>query len=281
MLRFTGRFLTGLAPLSMVYFYGEVKGFVSDQCNRQIYRLLPHPDGGGMFAGIESAAHDTTINHAAGTAPTAPQETENFESANDAIATETVPRSDANRDASQSSNRRASSDAESDDAQDHQGRDRAGETIFSFEYEVTDTLISSNTPYSATLRPQQSAKSKNDDPDLLFRVTGLTMMPTILAFEMSREVVAGLICLPLETLMVRSLATAYRHSAGLGTKDLFPALPLKNLWLSKAVLSKVLIILGMQFVVSGVIWAAYTTVTEHIQQQLLSSATDVTEEEDV
>lgn len=62
-----------------------------------------------------------------------------------------------------------------------------------------------------------------------YRVTGLTMLPTILAAEGFREILASAAVLPLETAMVRVVGIAYQRSAGISTADMYSIFDLKSL----------------------------------------------------
>jgi hypothetical protein len=103
------------------------------------------------------------------------------------------------------------------DSSDEEEGEMAQATLISFDVEATESMDNSLGPWSAELR---SANEPGQSKDVKYRVTGLTLLPTILATEGLREVIAGILVMPLEAVMVRIIARAYRQSAGLSTSDL-------------------------------------------------------------
>jgi hypothetical protein len=126
-------------------------------------------------------------------------------------------------------------------------------TLISFDVEATDVVESSRGTWSAELR---SANEPKPSSDVKYRVTGVTMLPPIMATEGLREIAAGIIVMPLEALMVRVIGRAYRTSAGLGMEDMYP---LGHGFPSMGNLCSVLTV---QLAVTGVIWAGFTVATQ-------------------
>jgi hypothetical protein len=135
------------------------------------------------------------------------------------------------------------------DSSDEDDAEIAQATLISFDVEATESMDQSLGTWSAELR---SANEPKQLKDIKYRVTGLTLLPTILATEGLREVIAGVLVMPLEAVMVRVIARAYRQSAGLSVSDMYrlrervPAF--ENLFLAFA----------LQVTVTGVVWAGFS-----------------------
>jgi hypothetical protein len=140
--------------------------------------------------------------------------------------------------------------------------------LISFDVEATEAVESSRGTWSAELR---SANEPKPSADIKYRVSGLTMMPTILATEGLREVIAGIMVMPLEAVMVRIIGRAYRGSADLGMEDMYLVTPairgFGNLFPA----------LAIQLFVTGCIWAGFTIGThlwvtrrEYLKQSILA-----------
>lgn len=124
--------------------------------------------------------------------------------------------------------------------------------LISFDVEATDTTPGPSGSWSAELR---SANDVQSTGDVKYRVTGLTMLPTILATEGLREIFAGILVLPLEALMVRVIARAYRQSAGSSMSDLYEIFSVRDLLPAS---SNILGAFAVQVVVTGIVWSAFT-----------------------
>lgn len=135
------------------------------------------------------------------------------------------------------------------DSSDEEDAEMAQATLISFDVEATESMDNSLGTWSAELR---SANEPKQSKDVKYRVTGLTLLPTILATEGLREVIAGVLVMPLEAVMVRVIARAYRQSAGLGTSDLYrlrEVVPAFETLFSAFTL---------QLAVTGIVWAGFT-----------------------
>lgn len=140
---------------------------------------------------------------------------------------------------------------EREDSSDGEDDELAHATLISFDVEPTEGAESTAGPWSAELR---SANEPKVSEFVKYRVTGLTMLPAIMATEGLRDIVTGIIVMPFEAIMVRLLAKAYRESAGLGVRDLYAVGP----HISSSSLGNLASIVGMQVVVTGIIWAGFT-----------------------
>ena len=83
------------------------------------------------------------------------------------------------------------------------------------------------------------------------------MLPTFMATEGLREIIAGIVVMPLEAVMVRLIGRAYRASAGLPMDDMYP-----TGFVVRGV-QNILSVLTMQLIVTGVTWAGFTIGTQY------------------
>ena len=135
------------------------------------------------------------------------------------------------------------------DSSDEEDAEMAHATLISFDVEATESMDNSLGTWSAELR---SANEPKQSKDVKYRVTGLTLLPTILATEGLREVIAGVLVMPLEAVMVRIIARAYRHSAGLSVADLY------QLREHVPTFENLFSAFTMQLAITGVVWAGFT-----------------------
>lgn len=126
-------------------------------------------------------------------------------------------------------------------------------TLISFDVEATEAVETSAGAWSAELR---SANEPRASGHLRYRVTGLTMLPPIMATEALREVIAGFLVLPLDAIMVRVVGRAYRVSAGLGLGDMYGIEP------TIYAFGNILSVLTIQLAVTGTVWAGFTLGTQ-------------------
>ena len=135
------------------------------------------------------------------------------------------------------------------DSSDEEDGEMAQATLISFDVEATESMDNSLGSWSAELR---SANEPRLSQDVKYRVTGLTLLPTIMATEGLREVIAGILVMPLEAVMVRIIARAYRQSAGLSTSDIYR---LRELVPAFETLFSAF---TLQLAVTGVVWAGFS-----------------------
>ena len=139
------------------------------------------------------------------------------------------------------------------DSSDEEDTEMAQATLISFDVEATEQMDNNLGGWSAELR---SANEPKPSIEVKYRVTGLTLLPTILATEGLREVVAGILVLPLEAVMVRIIARAYRQSAGLSVSDIYQLRELvpafENLFTA----------FTLQLAITGIVWAGFTIASQ-------------------
>ena len=131
--------------------------------------------------------------------------------------------------------------------------DRMRFPLISFDIEATESIDNSPGTWSIELR---SANELKQPKDVRYRVTGLTLLPIILATEGLREVVAGILVMPLEAVMVRTIARAYRQSAKSSTSDLYQLIEL--IPASENLFS----VFTLQLAITGVVWAGFTVASQ-------------------
>lgn len=234
--------LRSAAPMLIILAHGKFKYIVARIMYRPIYKVLPRPAGDSMFSGLNIAAPsleydtpdrqmDERTRHRSEDEPTL-------------RALEGLPPLDR----TETRTRQIERDQDSTDDDEEE---MAHATLISFDVEATDVVESSLGTWSAELR---SANEPKPSPGLKYRVTGLTMLPPIMATEGLREIAAGIIVMPLEALMVRIIGRAYRASGGLEMDDmyLFGVPSVGNL----------LTVLTVQLVITGVIWGGFTAGTQ-------------------
>ena len=155
----------------------------------------------------------------------------------------------------------ASSDDGSDDGQTR--RRRPVEAMLSFEFEAADADVHNGAPYAATLRSSAQPKSSTGT---VYKVTGMTVMPSILACQGITEFVSSILAIPFEAAMVRVLGSAYRRSAGLGVEDLWAPVGFGGYRFSFTSLKNLLVVLALQFVITGALWTGYTAVVDWVRR---------------
>ena len=154
---------------------------------------------------------------------------------------------------------RAMEQQDNDRSEDEGDEELQQATLISFDIEASDAAPSAAAPnasgsgsWSAELRSTNDMKASEVTS---YRVTGLTMLPTILATEGLREVIAGLLVLPLESLMVRTIGRAYQKSAALDVANLYAPFSFGDMVPAYGNLFGAF---SIQVVVTGAVWAGYT-----------------------
>ena len=135
------------------------------------------------------------------------------------------------------------------DSTDEEDAELAQTTLISFDVEATESMDYSVGGWSAELR---SANEPKQTKEVKYRVTGLTLLPTILATEGLREVIAGVLVMPLEAAMVRVIARAYRRSAGVSVAGLY------RVGEYVPAVENLVSVFTLQLAVTGVVWVAFT-----------------------
>lgn len=232
-LTWTTALLRTSSPLLVLLTYGQIKYAISQFLYRPIYQSLPRPVGESMFAGmleVPPLMEYDTPDHDAHSGIPPPQE----QPSAPVIELPTSGRSET-----QSGNH----DSDEEEVEISQA------SLISFDVEPTESMEPSVGQWSAELRSAQEQKSTGQ---LRYRVTGITMLPAIMATEVLREVVVGALVLPMEALMVRLIARAYQASAGLSVDDIYSMNGLPHGFLN------LLSAFCMQAAISGLVWMGFT-----------------------
>lgn len=246
-----GSLIRSAAPFLMILAHGKVKFFIARMLYRPIYKSLPRPIGDSIFSGLTGHAPlmefdtpDITVEEA---------RSRPGEDTPTLRALEGLPALDRDgRDETRM--RHPNLDPEDESSED--GNDEMHQaTLISFDVEATEAVENSLGTWSAELR---SANEPVPVESINYRTTGLTMLPVILAAEGLREVFAGLLVLPLEAVMVRVIARAYRQHTGLGVADLYNIGAVKGVLGCRSLVGA----FTLQVVLTGVIWAGFTVTTQ-------------------
>lgn len=234
----------------IILLHGRAKFYISKLLYRPIYKTLPRPTGDSMFSGLDMSAPDMDFD-APDRVPTPPPR--HGEDAPTLRALEGRPALEVRDEREEERLRMIASSMEpQDDATDEEDEEMRQATLVSFDVQATHAPANTAGNWSAELR---SANEPKKPDGIMYRVTGLTMLPTILATEGLREIVAGFLVIPLEAIMVRIIGRAYLQSGGSSVSNLYEIFSFRDVlpaWQS---------ILGgfaIQVAVTGVVWGAFT-----------------------
>lgn len=250
-------------PFLCILLHGKAKFFVSHILYRPIYKALPRPTGSSMFEGLSLPPPTMEYDTPDRPTPRASQPVEDgptlraLEGLPSLARSETHPRP-TERD----------SDSSADDTE------LAHATLISFDVETDNVNGGQSQSMEGTLG-QWSAelRSSNEQPpgEIKYRVTGLTMLPTIMATESLREIAAGIVVMPFEALMVRCIGRMYRASAQSGAGDMYT-------WHSGfgglGGLSNILSALALQLGFSSIVWAGFTVISQWATKKRVGKAKD-------
>lgn len=243
--------LRAASPMLVILLHGRIKFFVSKLLYRPIYKSLPHPTGDSMFSGLDITAPDMEYD-----APDRSSEDRVRNHGADAgtlRALEGRPALEVREEREEERMRLLSRSMEQrDNPSDDDDEELHQATLISFDVEATDTAPDATSSWSAELR---SANESKPSSDVEYRVTGLTMLPTILATEGLREVAAGILVMPLEALMVRVIARAYQKSAGLDVSNIYEVLSIQDLF---PAFGSLFGCFAIQVAFTGVVWTGFT-----------------------
>jgi hypothetical protein len=243
-----------LIPLIIISAHGWIKHIVARNLYQPIYLHLPRPVGESIFAGMPlspPAEFDTPDRNQEDTANT--QDEPTLRALEGLPALETMETTRPN-------------ERESDSGPEEDREPSA--TLISLEVDSTemDTAPGPGGSWSAELRAASEPKQSNETR---YRVTGLTLLPAIMATEGLREVLAGIIVMPIEALLVRVIGRAYRWSAGLPATDMYPLTStVRSLGLRGV--GNIVSVLVLQLGVTGVVWIGFTVAS----QRMLSKKKD-------
>ncbi|PQE17835.1 hypothetical protein CJF32_00010982 [Rutstroemia sp. NJR-2017a WRK4] len=233
-------------PMLMVAFHGKFKAILSFLLYRPIYKSLPRPKGESMFSGMNITApfmeYDT---------PDAVEETTSVRSEDEQTlrALEGLPALER----TEARPRRETVDSfgsnEDDDA------DLAQPTLISFDVDDTAATVvePSYGSWSAELR---SANEPPSSSGTKYRITGLTMLPIILAAEGLKDLCAAVVAMPIEQAMLRLIVRAYGGTSTGGLNDIY------NVGFAMPSGTTLFAAYAFQLVASGAIWAGFTLATE-------------------
>jgi hypothetical protein len=241
--------LESALPFFYIILHGKVKFFASHLLYRPVYRLLPRPVGQSMFAGLPVAPPTMEYD-------TPDQQLQPIRLTEDEItlrALEGLPSLERPEPRARPVER--DSDSSADDAE------MTHATLISFDVEATDST-GQGPPLGGGLG-QWSAelRSANELPpsETRYRMTGVTLLPTIMAVEGLREILAGIAVLPLEAVMVRCIGRLYRASANVGVADMWPR---KSGYGGFGGFANILSALTLQLGVTGAVWAGFTVASQ-------------------
>ena len=243
--------LKSATPLFFVLLHGRAKFIASQILYRPIYKSLPRPTGDSMFGGLQisppTMEYDTPDqplpNHRSSSRTEDGPTLRALEGLPDLDRTETRTRP-VERD----------SDSSADDAE------LTHATLISFDVEANDGEPQDPAIEAALGHWSAELRSANEPPtdERKYHVTGLTMLPTIMATEGLREIAAGIVVMPIEALMVRSIGRLYRTRLGLGVDDMYS-------WWSPVRFPgfrSICWALALQLGITGVVWAGFTVVSQ-------------------
>lgn len=255
---FSTAVLRSVAPFLILMAHGKLKHFVSRIVYRPIYKSLPRPTGDSMFSGLAVTPPQTEFDapDRVGSNNDARTVDEATLQALDEVATTRRSGTPAQSPDTGRESRETREGREARDGSD----DEEGEiqpTIISFDVEAAESVEPALGTWSAELRNTNDMNKPAQDVN--YRVTGLTLLPTIMATEGLREIVAGLVLVPMEAVMVRFVGRVYRQAMGLPVDDLWDVAPV----LRSLNFSNLLPAIGLQVVSTGVVWAGFI-LTTHI-----------------
>ncbi|KAI9046450.1 hypothetical protein LZ554_009199 [Drepanopeziza brunnea f. sp. 'monogermtubi'] len=241
------------APLLFLLAQGQFKHVLSRIIYRPIYKTLPRPTGDSMFSGLPISAPTMEYDSPDCSEPE-PEQRTNHGSDEPLRPGSFIERNYGRPPLAERERARLpalAAPVEEEESGDDE--ELAQATLISFDVEATERAESSLGTWSAELR---SANEPSTPPQLAYRVTGLTMLPPIMATEGLREMVASILSLPVEAYVMRKIGRAFRASAGAGTGDMYPVGPRVH------GVGNLLAVFAAQLVATGVVWAGFTLVTQ-------------------
>jgi hypothetical protein len=244
-----------IAPLGLVLAQSMVSSLVSSFIYGPVYKSLPRPSNPNresLFPGMSSDSMDPNTDVDYDT-----PDAENRDPSGVVDGGSTAPRTSA-----APSQHAATLQAlegrppNHDDSSDEDDHEMSQQTLITFDVEATEMTEATMGTWSAELR---SAPNEPPPKEKLYQITALTMLPPLLAAEGLSTVLTeiGLLILPLEAIMVRTVARGYRRSAGLGTEDLFPCFSYtKQAWIN------IFAVHAVELAVTGAMWVAFTAASQ-------------------
>lgn len=265
-------FFLNVAPLGLVLAHSAATSTLSSIIYAPVYRSLPRPVNktDGSFPVImdqsDYAERSTEIDYDA-------PDSENHYPLGVADGESATPRTSAgpsqHNATLQALEGRPSNRDDSSDEDDHE---MSQQTLITFDVEATEMTEATMGTWSAELR------SANEPPpkERIYQITALTMLPPLLAAEGLSAVLTGIVLLPLEALMVRTVARGYRRSAGLGAEDLFAGSLIP--W---SAMVNIFAVHAVELAFTGAIWAAFTISSQAMAGKYhIWNSTDKADKED-
>ncbi|CZS99682.1 hypothetical protein WAI453_002382 [Rhynchosporium graminicola] len=253
-LSFTSAIAATLAPMLVILAHGKIKSTIARVLYSQVYRSLPRPSGESIFSGLAIPAPTMEYDSPDLTQSTRTQSQNEGQNPNSNTDQPTrralegltpTPGPEGDR---QTQVR----DEESDEDE------IAHATLISFDVEATEPVESgtgtATNTWSAELRSANEPKPSSSTP--LYRVTGLTMLPTFMAAEGLREIAAAIFVMPLEAAMVQVIGRTWRVNKGLDVGDMYPIGPAIHGW------GNLVSVTIMQVLATGVAWGVFTVASQ-------------------
>jgi hypothetical protein len=246
-------------PMLIILLHGRIKFFIAKLVYRPIYKTLPRPTGESMFSGLDVKAPELEYDapdRISSTRRRSGEDAQTLRALEGRPAMERRSTLEVREEREEERMRLLSISIEQQDIPSDDDEERHQAPLISFDVEATDSVPDAMGSWSAELR---SANDMQPSGDVRYHITGLTLLPTISATEGLREIVASILVLPLETLMVRIIARAYRQSAGAVVSDLYEVSSFRALLPAS---SNLLGAFTLQIAVTGVVWAGFTFGTQ-------------------
>ncbi|KAG9244074.1 hypothetical protein BJ878DRAFT_87095 [Calycina marina] len=241
--------LTGLfasaSPILTMILWRQTEAIISKVLYRPVYRSLPRPVGGSMFEGLD---FEPGLGYDAPDRPTTRRDVR--EDAETLRALE--GRSEEGSVMRVNSESRPATLSVSDDEASWQRPRQA----FSLDVEATVNMSGgSDGQWVAELRNANEPTERRQK----YRITGMTILPVVLAAEALRDVVVGIFLTPIEAATIRVIGLAYRRGAGLDTADIPGPWDLRSL---VPIAGSLFGTYALQVIYVGSVWAAYTFFVE-------------------
>jgi hypothetical protein len=248
LLSWVSAFTDSITPVGLVWIYGMINSIISSITYNLIYSQLPKP-----YSIKESVSLYNSQTEALLDVQEHPVSSPGHETSQPRLSELPNQNSTVSGNSNAPTQHEATLDAlegrqtHRDDSSDEEDHEISQQTLITFDVEATELSADVVGSWSAELR------SANEPPprEPAYQITALTMLPMFLATEGLTTVVSSFVMLPIESLMVRIVAKAYRRSTGMGTGDMYSGFGIT--WGS---IGNVIAAQGIQMVVTGVIWAA-------------------------
>jgi hypothetical protein len=260
-----------VSPLVATYLTGRVRLFLTRLIHKPIYRSLPRPSGEGNYGGIgkhrssdESIlAHnfDASEQREVNAETYTPVRTEDEQTLR---ALEGYPPADQEERERREEERMrllslAMERAEVGEVSEDEEEELTA-TLISFDVEATESHEDSLGTWSAELR---SANEPKPSKEIKYRVTALTMLPTIMATYMFKEVIADILTIPFEVVMVRIIGRSYARS---DVSNIYEILDFRSVLPAAG---NIFGVMALQCIISGGLWIGFTYAAQMLARKEL------------